>query len=371
MKLPVSADALPKDAPSEDMYALAPGIGSRALWISSVSTPQCKFAHKSSTQKTDTYAAHTHPFYEIVYILTGDVEFMIGDRPFPVAEHTLVAFPPGLRHGALVKTDRPYERYTLHFDAGCLSMERRMLLGEVLPPPVPAADPHREETCLWKNMNHSGVLQCLEAMETLHLLGNGKADMLLPIYVESVLATLYAVQQIRGHAPHREPQPTTTQQDLVLWVEQHYTEPVTLESLSERFFLSKGYVNTLFRQATGSTVKVYVLKRRMHYVQMLLAAGLPTAQAASRAGFDDYTTFYRAYTRTYGHAPSDAKRTASRNELLAEALSVRSVPGRTLEDQIRYPENGTETEDPSMRNAIQIPAGKDPEQRIHTRKIPD
>ena len=44
---------------------------------------------------------------------------------------------------------------------------------------------------------------------------------------------------------------------------------------------------------------------------------------------------------------------------------------RTLEDQIRYPDNGTETEDPSMRNAIQIPAGKDPDQRIHTRNISD
>ena len=248
-----------------------------ALWISNVSTPRCKFAHKSSVQGTDTYAVHTHPFYEIVYVLSGDVEFMVGDHPFPVGEHTLVAFPPELRHGALIRPDRPYERYTLHFDASCLSMERRMLLQEVFPSLPPASDPGAEAGCVWRSMRSSGVLQCLEAMETLNRVSGETAAMLLPIHVEALLATLYAVQQVRGTAVRHEAHPTTTQQDLVLWVEQHYTDNITLESLSERFFLSRGYINTLFRQATGSTVKAYVLKRRMNYVQMLLSAGLPAA----------------------------------------------------------------------------------------------
>ena len=332
-----------------------------ALWISSVSTPRCKFAHKSSVQGTDTYAVHTHPFYEIVYVLSGDVEFMVGDHPFPVGEHTLVAFPPELRHGALIRPDRPYERYTLHFDASCLSMERRMLLQEVFPSLPPASDPGAEAGCVWRSMRSSGVLQCLEAMETLNRVSGETAAMLLPIHVEALLATLYAVQQVRGTAVRHEAHPTTTQQDLVLWVEQHYTDNITLESLSERFFLSRGYINTLFRQATGSTVKAYVLKRRMNYVQMLLSAGLPAAQAANRAGFEDYTTFYRAYIRAFGYPPSVAKQASHRNDLLAEALSSRRNPTVFSPNEIIYPEDGMELEDPSMRNAIQLPAGKDPD----------
>ena len=348
-KTPVNVNApdLPNESP-------------KAIWMSNVASPLCKYAHKSSTQATGTYAVHTHPFYEMVYIVTGNVEFMVDDHPFRVGDHTMLTFPPGIRHGVLVDTDRPYERYTLHFDPSCLSVERRPLLQETIPRQLFSAEQWRSESRIWRDMEHSGALQCLEAMETLRLATEDTVALLLPVYLEALLATLYAVQRSRGRNARREFRATTTQQELVLWVERHYTESITLEALADRFYLSKGYVNTLFRQATGDTVKAYVLKRRMSYVQMLLAAGLPTAQAANRAGFEDYTTFYRAYMRTFGHAPSDAKRAAARNELLAEALGAKSPVTYFSQGEIVYPEQGTAIEDPSMLNAVRIPPGPEP-----------
>ena len=353
---PESSVSAPTPESPESTAAPIPVIqeeNPKAVWISSVSTPLCKFAHKSSSQSTGTYAMHSHPFYEMVYVITGDVEFMVKDRPYRVGNHSLVTFPPDLPHGVLVDTEHPYERFTLHFDAGCLSVGRQVLLREVLPPHL-GAGPSRREECIWRNMEHSGVLQCLETMETLRKTPAEIAETLMPIYVEAVLATLYAVQQIRGGAARPEFHPTTTQQELVLWVEQHYTEPISLDSLAERFFLSRGYINTLFRQATGSTVKAYVQQRRMSYVQMLLSAGLPAAQAANRAGFEDYTTFYRAYVRAFGHAPSAARKAAAHSHLLAEALSARGQNPRFAPGEVWYPENGTAEEDPSMQNAVRI-----------------
>lgn len=347
------SEALLTNAVRQNMTATEPeSTTPPAVWISALTTPLCKYAHKSSTQATGTYSVHTHGYYEIVYIVSGDVEFMIDMHPFRVGNHTLVAFPPEMRHGVLVDSKRPYERYTLHFDPACLSVERRMLLQEAL---APGTGHPRDEACVWKNMETSGVLQCLEAMETLHTANPDTVEMLLPIYVEALLATLYAVRQTRLPSAQPQPRPTTAQQDLVLWVEQHYTEPVTLDSLAERFFLSRGYVNTLFRRATGSTVKAYVQQRRMSYAQMLLSAGLSPAQAATRAGFEDYTTFYRTYLRFFGHAPSAARQTANRNNLLAEALVSHSSAVMFQSDMVSYPEDGTEREDPSMMGAVQIP----------------
>ncbi|MBQ9251495.1 MAG: helix-turn-helix domain-containing protein [Clostridia bacterium] len=299
-------NGMPVDVSAPNAHV--PNEGPKAIWISDVASPLCKFAHKASTQANGTYAMHSHPFYEMIYTISADVEFMIEDHPYRVGDHTLVAIPPRIRHGVLVNTDRTYERFTLHFDEACLSVERRVLLQEVLPKHLFDTDQSRGEACIWRNMDHSGLLQCLEAMETLHLANTETAGMLLPIYVESVLATLYTAQQTQGRPAAHSPHANTIQQELVLWVEQHYTESFTLESLAERFYLSRGYVNTLFQQATGTTVKAYVQKRRMSYVQMLLSAGLSAAQAANRAGFEDYTTFYRAYVRTYGHPPPLPKR---------------------------------------------------------------
>ncbi len=328
----------------------------KAVRISEVSSRFCKFEHKSSSQPTGSYAIHDHPFYEIVYIISGDVAFMIDDHSFRLGDHTLAAFPPGLRHGVLVDSNHPpYERYMLHFDPSCLSVERRILLQEVLPSQLFSSDQSRGEACVWRNMEHSGVLQCMEMMENLRLSPPDTVTMLLPIYLEALLGMMLAEQQRRGQPAPRRERTSTTQQDLVLWVERHFTENITLESLAERFFLSRGYVNTIFRRATGSTVKNYVLKRRMSYVQMLLSSGLPATQAAARAGFDDYTTFYRAFVRAFGHSPSKALK-GVREERLAEILVPRDGPEPFLEGETIFPDNVTDSEDPSMINAVRLNA---------------
>ena len=49
----------------------------------------------------------------------------------------------------------------------------------------------------------------------------------------------------------------------------------------------------------------YILYKRMAVVRKELAMGAPAAEAASRAGFGDYSSFFRAYKKMFGCAPSD------------------------------------------------------------------
>ena len=59
------------------------------------------------------------------------------------------------------------------------------------------------------------------------------------------------------------------------------------------------------RQATGTTVARYILYKRMTIARKELAMGTPAAEAASRAGFGDYSSFFRAYRKMFGCAPTD------------------------------------------------------------------
>ncbi|MBR5110323.1 MAG: AraC family transcriptional regulator [Clostridia bacterium] len=328
------------------------GEGPRAVWITSVYSSLCKYAHKISSRPTGTYAVHDHPFYEMVYVVSGQVDFFIAGHVYAIGSGTLLTFPPGVRHGVLVRTDAPYERYTLHFDPRLLSMERRRLLLNALPADLLGFVPVAQgENAVWRNMESSGVIQVLEAMETLRAVEQDKLPELIPIYVEAVLAALVPRAARERAAPGAARHPLGQKEQIVSWVDQHYTEAITLDSLAERFYLSKGYLSALFRQATGSSLKDYVRARRMAHVQLLLSSGVPAAQAAARVGFSDYTTFYRAYVRTFGHAPSADCETGGRDALLEKALSV-PHPDSWASDEILFPSDGTETEDPSMVNAV-------------------
>ena len=329
------------------------GEGPKAVWITNVYTSLCKYAHKISSRPTGTYAVHDHPFYEMVYVVSGQVDFFIAGHVYPLGSGTLLTFPPGVRHGVLVRTDAPYERYTLHFDPRLLSMERRRLLLSAMPADLLGVVPAEQgENAVWRSMESSGVIQVLEAMETLRAVEQDKLDELIPIYVEAVLAALIPRAARKRAEPDAARRPLGQKEQIVSWVDQHYTEAISLDSLAERFYLSKGYLSALFRQATGSNLKDYVRARRMAHVQLLLSSGVPAAQAAARVGFGDYTTFYRAYVRSFGHAPSADCENGGRNTLLEKALSA-PHPAGWESDTILFPANGTETEDPSMINAVQ------------------
>ncbi len=322
--------------------------GPRAIWISSLSSPQCRFAHKISSRPTGTYAVHDHPSYELLYVVSGQVEFFIAGHVFAVGGGTLLTFPPGVMHGVLVRTDSPYERYTLHFDPQVLSMERRRLLLRSMPSDLlGVATVQQGQNAVWEKMESSGVLRMLEAMEGLRGTDPEMLSELMPIYLEGILAALIPHAAKKRSSPTAPSRPLDQLEQIISWVDQHYTESISLESLAEKFFLSKGYLSTLFRQATGSSVKDYVRARRMAHVRLLLASGMNASQAASRVGFSDYTTFYRAYMRSFGHAPShDCD--AGHDVLLEQALTAQAKTVEAVDES----EGGTEKEDPSMINAV-------------------
>ena len=66
-------------------------------------------------------------------------------------------------------------------------------------------------------------------------------------------------------------------------------------------------------------------------MQQLLINGVPATQAASLAGFGDYTAFYRAYVKRFGHAPShDRSPTRTTSFRLEEVLKEQQVITRDV-----------------------------------------
>ena len=329
----------------------------QALWIATLLTPLCKFSHKLSSRATGTYAVHEHPFYEMVYVLSGNVEFYVAGYACAIRPGSLITVPPGVRHGVLVRDSSPYERYTLHFDPAVLSVSRRMQLLQCLPTGLTGVVSQEQAlTAIWTEMEHSGILQTMELLELLSRnAAPEQAEALVPIQVENVLAMLTACGRRTQRASGAESsRPSSLQREILAWLDEHYTEPVTLASLADHFFLSKGYLNTLFKKATGTTVKDYVRTRRLNHVRMLLSAGIPATQAAARAGFGDYTTFYRTYVQAYGHAPSQDGGVREENPLLTAALQATEHPMHDGRQPIgvEYPDDGAAREDPSMLGGV-------------------
>lgn len=91
--------------------------------------------------------------------------------------------------------------------------------------------------------------------------------------------------------------------DILTYVNQRITEPLSIDTLAEAFFLSRGYICRLFKQETGTTIIKYIAARRISVAKRLLAEGCTVHEACERSGFGDYAHFIRVFGQAVGVSP--------------------------------------------------------------------
>ena len=92
---------------------------------------------------------------------------------------------------------------------------------------------------------------------------------------------------------------------LLQYLNAHLTEGLTIDELAARFYISKYHMMRRFRDETGYTIHGYVTEKRLLLAQQLLEQGLPMGETALRCGYQEYSTFSRAYKKQFGRSPSE------------------------------------------------------------------
>lgn len=86
----------------------------------------------------------------------------------------------------------------------------------------------------------------------------------------------------------------------------HYTEPLSLESLAGRFVVNKNYLSTRFHQEVGMTVTAYINRTRIERsVPMLEKTSLSIQEIAESCGFSDGNYYTRVFRRLNSMTPHE------------------------------------------------------------------
>ena len=84
----------------------------------SFKTSKVIYAHTRSNEADMEYKMHCHGSYEIYYMITGNVEYMVEGRTYIPRPGSLVIIPPGCFHGLRILDCEEYHRIRLHFMTG-------------------------------------------------------------------------------------------------------------------------------------------------------------------------------------------------------------------------------------------------------------
>ncbi|TFE23769.1 response regulator transcription factor [Cohnella luojiensis] len=95
--------------------------------------------------------------------------------------------------------------------------------------------------------------------------------------------------------------------DIRQFIDNAYAQPITLESIAHRFFVSKEHLSRMFKQETGFTVMDYIASKRIAEARQLLQSGLPIKNAAEAVGYADPAYFHRIFKKLTGMTPSQVR----------------------------------------------------------------
>lgn len=99
--------------------------------------------------------------------------------------------------------------------------------------------------------------------------------------------------------------------EILLYVQENYPS-LTLDQLSDKFGYSRRQLIRIIRATTGSTFTELQTRLRMEKAtRALLARTASVESIAYEVGFEDRTSFYRAFSRYYGCTPGEYLNTVS------------------------------------------------------------
>ena len=131
-------------------------------------------------------------------------------------------------------------------------------------------------------------------------------DKFNPIYLEALLAQISFA--CNNSVVLQSDTSSTVITDVIAYINENIHQKLTLEMLSERFFISKTHLNRLFHKSIGTTFYDYLAHKRIVYAQQLFLSGVSASEAANKVGFGDYSSFYRAYKKITGHSPEEDRK---------------------------------------------------------------
>lgn len=240
---------------------------------------------------------HKHPdVLEILYIDSGEGRYIVGKREYAVSAGDVVICNAGMIHG-----EAPFQKHEIQ--TYCCALSQVMIPG--LP-----------ENCLMDSRykpvlamgNAAGHMGCL--MRTMHELFTEnmyKKDVCQHLAQAVYLLVKERLEQYKDGGREVEDQKKEfLVRQITDYIDRHYTEPLTLKELSDRFYISPSSISHIYKRETGVSPMQYVIHRRIGEAQTLLMdTHIPIHMIEERLGFGSSCHFSAMFKKYVGISPKE------------------------------------------------------------------
>ena len=230
---------------------------------------------------------HLHSQAELTYLFEGGASMRVGGQTWTLSPGDLCVSFPGVVHGYGERSESA-RAMMLIFAPELFGDFSGMMSHYVPGTPLVRAEALPED-----------VRFCMERLR--RECACGPDERAMRGYIQVILArTLPGMAMV-----DRTSAATDASYDVLKYLADHFTEPVTLDSVSRALCVSKSYLSHTFSRQLGANFRTYVNTLRLDFACSLLrGADRTVTQIAYESGFESQRTFNRAFSQQYGMTPS-------------------------------------------------------------------
>ena len=252
---------------------------------------------------------HQHTYFELVYVLRGSATRKMSDTSVPVSAGDYYVANPRSAHGyenlqglevihCMFLPEHINQALTDCPSISSLLSHRNLHFG--VPVDIPIADRVFHDT-------DGAVRRIIKNMEREYAdRPTGYMEM-LRCYLTQAL--VLAVRASEARFPH-EAVPKVME-----YLKSHYTEPLSLDALSQLTGYTPQYLSNLFSKEVGMSIQAFLQCMRVEEsCNLLVNTNLSVAKIAAAVGYQDTRHFSKVFRRYQNTSPREYRKTAKSNQ---------------------------------------------------------
>lgn len=266
--------------------------------------------------------SHIHEEFEILISLNNEGKFFVRKHGYALRFGMVFILPPFEIHRCFCEGNQDYERCIIHFHLKALQRmsTKKTDLAELF-----SSGPI---VCQARDDVLSQILADIPYL----LKEDGERfgdDIERNLRFESLLLRIARIVQGCGIPTIAAIENDWRIEEILEYIHQHYEESITLDSVAQKFFMSKSRLSQIFKNATGFSLGDYIIMYRIKRACTLLQSGEQVQDVAAAVGFKNSTHFIRTFKARIGCSPKKFTQSIVREQMAAE-----EQPFRALEDEI-------------------------------------
>ena len=242
---------------------------------------------------------HHHDFYELYFLIEGRVSFQVEGRTYALEPGDIILTNSGELHQTIFHDPAtPTERIMVWLNRSYLqslsseSSDLALCLEGPRHPSVIRADSSRQKMVL-------NLLKRLLALKSYTGFGQ---DLYPRVYLTELLLILNNEIASTKRSTVKVHQNALID-SVIEYINRHIDQDIKIDDLTEVFFLSKFHLCREFKTQTSTTLHRYIIQKKLIHAKSLILQDLPITEVYQRAGFGDYSNFFRAFRNEYSLTP--------------------------------------------------------------------